>query len=160
MTKLSLIIYRFGHYVHSLKILPIRFLLNVLCRILEFIFIKIAHHSELHVRCKIGKNINFPHGLNGIVIHPNAVIGDNVTIYHQVTIGENTGSSRHINHAAPIIEDEVFVGVGAKILGNIRIGKGAKIGAGAVVLHDVPAYCTAVGVPARIIERKQILLIK
>lgn len=90
---------------------------------------------------------NLPHGLNGIVIHPTAQIGKNVTILQQVTIG-----TRHENVSA-VIGDGCFIGAGAKILGNITIGKNVSIGANAVVLCDVPDNCTAVGVPARIYEK-------
>lgn len=88
-----------------------------------------------------------PHGIKGIVIHPTAVIGENVTIMHQVTIG-----TRDIDESA-VIGDNVFIGAGAKILGKIKIGNGAKIGANAVVIKDVPENATVVGVPGRIIEK-------
>ena len=94
-----------------------------------------------------------PHGINGIIIHPSAVIGANVTIMHQVTIG-----SRDIDESA-VIGDDVFIGAGAKILGKIVIGNGAKIGANAVVIKDVPANATVVGVPGRIIENKKAMQI-
>lgn len=90
---------------------------------------------------------NLPHGIKGIIIHPTAKIGRNVTILHQVTIGV-----RDVNESA-VIGDNVFIGAGAKILGNIKIGNGAKIGANAVVIKDVPANATVVGVPGRIIEK-------
>lgn len=89
-----------------------------------------------------------PHGLNGIVIHPKSRIEKNVTIMHQVTIG--TLGTRGDNSAA-VIGDNVFIGAGAKILGNIHIGNNVKIGANAVVLQDVPDIATAVGVPAKVI---------
>lgn len=73
----------------------------------------------------------FPHGLYGIVVSHNAVIGENVIIYHQVTIGEGKGG-------APKIGNNVLIGAGAKIIGNIRVGNGAKIGAGCVVNRDIP----------------------
>lgn len=82
----------------------------------------------------------------GIVVHKDAVIGDDVHIDQGVTIGGNANEL-----GVPIIEDGVYLGAGAKILGPIRIGGGARIGANAVVLCDVPARATAVGVPARII---------
>ena len=74
---------------------------------------------------------NFPHGLYGIVVSHNAVIGKNVTIYHQVTIGEGKGG-------APSIGNDVMIGAGAKIIGNIKVGNGAKIGAGCVVRKNIP----------------------
>ena len=88
-----------------------------------------------------------PHGLKGIFIHGTAHIGKNVTIHQQVTIG-----SRDVNKGA-FIGDNVFIGAGAKILGDIRIGNNVKIGANAVVLSDIPDDCTVVGVPGKIVKR-------
>lgn len=84
----------------------------------------------------------------GIVVHKNAVIGDNVHIDQGVTIG---GNAKVVG--VPVIEDEVYIGAGAKILGPIRIGTGARVGANAVVLCDVPAHATAIGIPARIVAK-------
>lgn len=91
---------------------------------------------------------NFPHGLYGIIVSHNAVIGENVTIYHQVTIGEGAGG-------APIIGDNVLIGAGAKIIGGITIGNNVKIGAGCVVVDDVPDNATVVMQKARVIYRDQ-----
>lgn len=84
---------------------------------------------------------------NGVVIHPDAVIGPNCLIFQQVTIGSSDS-----NPGVPSIGGHVDIGCGAKLLGNITVGSHAKIGANAVVLCDVPAHATAVGVPARIIQ--------
>lgn len=81
---------------------------------------------------------------NGIVIAPGAVVGANCIIFQQVTLGTSDGGY-------PTLGDEVYVGAGAKILGPVLIGDGARIGANAVVVRDVPAGCTAIGVPARVI---------
>lgn len=89
-----------------------------------------------------------PHGLNGIIVSHNAVIGRNCTIFHQVTIGEGRGG-------APVIGDRVLIGAGAKIIGNVHIGDDAKIGAGCVVAQDVPAGATVVAEKARIIIRTE-----
>jgi serine O-acetyltransferase len=91
---------------------------------------------------KVGKNVYFGYNGLGIVLHPEATIGDRVLISHQVTIGGRKGKG------APVIEDDVKIGAGAKVLGNIRIGKGSLIGANAVVIKDVKAGSTAVGVPS------------
>ena len=91
-----------------------------------------------------------PHGMICVVIGRNATIGNNVTINQHVTIAEGNKLRK------TIIEDDVMIGAGAVILNNSHIGKGAKIGANAVVLHDVPDYATAVGNPARIIINKKI----
>ena len=106
---------------------------------------------EIHPGAKIGKNLFIDHGM-GVVIGETAEIGDNVTIFHGVTLGGIGGEKGEKRH--PTVEDDVLIGSGAKILGPLTIGKGAKIGANSVVLDDVPAYATAVGAPARIIIKK------
>ena len=106
---------------------------------------------EIHPEAVIGDNVFIDHG-NGVVIGQTAIVGNNVTIYQGVTLGA-TGKETGKRH--PTIEDNVFIGSGAKILGNITIGKNAKIGANAVVLKDVPANTTVVGVPAKIIKKKK-----
>ena len=106
---------------------------------------------EIHPGAKIGENLFIDHGM-GIVVGETAEIGDNVTIFHGVTLGGIGGDKGEKRH--PTIEDDVVIGAGAKILGPITIGRGAKIGANAVVLEDVPAYTTAVGIPAEIKYKK------
>jgi serine O-acetyltransferase len=107
---------------------------------------------EIHPGAKIGKNLFIDHGM-GVVIGETAIIGDNVTIYHDVTLGgvspkdSPKGSARH-----PQVGDEVIIGSGAQLLGALKIGKGAKIGSNAVVVTDVDAGAIMVGVPARKIE--------
>lgn len=100
---------------------------------------------EIHPGATIGRRLFIDHGM-GVVIGETAIIGDDVTLYQGVTLG-GTGKERGKRH--PTLEDGVIVGVGAKILGAVTIGAGAKIGAGAVTLRDVPPHTTAVGVPAR-----------
>lgn len=92
------------------------------------------------IACDLRSPILMPHPY-GIVIHRNAVIGSRVTVMHQVTIG----FSHPADPGAPMIEDNVFIGAGAKILGGVRIGRGATVGANAVVTIDVPSHCTVVG---------------
>lgn len=89
----------------------------------------------------------FPHGLNGIIVSPNAIIGERAYIYQQVTIGDDGRGE----YNAPVIGDNVVIGAGAKIIGKIRIGNNVKIGAGAIVVEDVPDNATVVGPKARII---------
>jgi serine O-acetyltransferase len=101
--------------------------------------------ADIPLNCKIGGGLLLPHP-NGIVIHPDAEIGPNCLLFHQVTIGQGAGG-------VPTLEGHVDVGAGAKIFGRLRIGKHAKIGANAVVLDDVPAGATAVGIPAKIVRR-------
>lgn len=90
---------------------------------------------------------HLPHGLNGIIISHNAIIGKNATIFHQVTIGEG-------KNGAPIIGDNVLIGAGAKIIGNIKIGNNVRIGAGCVVSCDIPDNCTVVLEKPRIIVKE------
>ena len=107
---------------------------------------------EIHPGAKIGKNLFIDHGM-GVVIGETAEIGNNVVMYHGVTLGAIGGEKGEKRH--PTVEDDVMIGAGAKILGPVRIGRGAKIGANAVVLDDVPPYCTAVGIPAKIVRKKK-----
>jgi serine O-acetyltransferase len=92
------------------------------------------------IYCRLRSPILMPHPY-GIVIHRNVVIGSRVTVMHQVTIGNQHPS----DPGAPVIEDNVCIGAGAKILGAVRIGHGATVGANAVVTRDVPSHCTVVG---------------
>lgn len=103
---------------------------------------------EIHPGAQIGLGLFIDHGF-GVVIGETSIIGDNVTLYQSVTLG-GTGKERGKRH--PTICDGVIVGVGAKILGAVTVGEGAKIGAGAVVLRDVPPHTTAVGVPAHAVR--------
>lgn len=106
---------------------------------------------DIHPGARIGGGLLLDHA-TGIVIGETAIIGDNVTILHNVTLG-GTGKLSGDRH--PKIRDGVFIGAGSKVLGNIVIGEGAKIGAGSVVLKDVPPKATSVGNPARLIGGKQ-----
>lgn len=89
-----------------------------------------------------------PHGLNGIIVSHNAVIGRNCTIFHQVTIGEGRGG-------APVIGDNVLIGAGAKIIGGVRIGDNVRIGAGCVVMQDIPDNTTVIPAVPQLIIRKE-----
>ena len=104
---------------------------------------------EIHPAARIGKGLMIDHGM-GVVIGETAEIGDGCTIFQGVTLG-GTGKEQGKRH--PTLHNNVFVGAGAKLLGNIEIGNNVKIGANAVVLCDVPESSTAVGIPARIIDK-------
>ncbi len=107
---------------------------------------------EIHPGAIVGRKLFIDHGM-GVVIGETAEIGENVTIYHGVTLGGVGGEKNTKRH--PTVEDDVIIGAGAKILGPITIGKGSRVGANAVVLKSIPPYSTAVGIPAKIVERKQ-----
>ena len=104
---------------------------------------------EIHPGATIGKGLFIDHG-HGIVIGETAVIGDNCTIYHQVTLG-GTGVQKHCKRH-PTVGDNVLIGAGAKLLGPITVGNNSMIGSGSVVLSDVPANSTVTGIKARVIK--------
>ena len=104
--------------------------------------------ADIHPAAKIGRGVFIDHA-TGVVIGETAVVGDDVSMLHSVTLG---GSGKEDGDRHPKIGDGVLISVGAKVLGNIRVGECAKIGGGSVVLTDVPAYSTAVGVPAKIVH--------
>lgn len=133
----ALLYYRISHYFYLKKHY---FIARYLCE-----KAKRKTGIEIHPGAVIGKDFFIDHGC-GVVIGETSVIGDNVMIYHGVTLGgvSNVHEKRH-----PTICDGVVIGCGAKVLGNIVIGRGAKIGANSVVLKDVDAYTTVVGIPAK-----------
>ena len=104
---------------------------------------------EIHPAARIGRRLIIDHGM-GVVIGETAEIGDDVYLYHQVTLG-GTSSERGKRH--PTVGNGVIIGAGAKVLGNILIGANARVGANAVVVQPVPAGVTVVGIPARPVER-------
>lgn len=104
---------------------------------------------EIHPGAEIGEGFFIDHG-NGVIIGETTIIGRNVTLYQGVTLG-GTGKEHGKRH--PTIEDNVMISAGAKILGSFTIGANSKIGAGSVVLHEVPPNSTVVGVPGRVVKR-------
>ncbi|MCL2187426.1 MAG: serine O-acetyltransferase [Defluviitaleaceae bacterium] len=107
---------------------------------------------EIHPGASIGKGVFIDHGM-GVVIGETCVIGNNVLIYHGVTLGA-TGKERRKQQRHPIVGNNVVIGAGATVLGPIVIGNYAKIGAGALVVKDVPEGATKISRPAKILERK------
>jgi serine O-acetyltransferase len=107
-------------------------------------FWSVVTGADIQLGARLGVGLSLPHP-NGVVIHRDAVIGVNCMLMQQVTLGQLAVDG------APRLGDAVYVGAGAKILGAVHVGDGAAVGANAVVLQDVPACSTAVGVPARII---------
>lgn len=102
---------------------------------------------DIHPAAELGRGILIDHG-TGVVIGETAVVGNDVSMLQGVTLG---GTGKETGDRHPKIHDAVLIGAGAKVLGNIHVGHGAKVGAGSVVLDDVPPYCTAAGVPARLV---------
>lgn len=134
--------YRIAHYLHERRFYFLARLISQWTRFRTGI--------EIHPGASIGRNFFIDHGM-GVVIGETTRIGDNVTLYQGVTLG-GTGKDETMRH--PILEDGVIVGAGAKVLGNIRVASGSKIGAGAIVIRDTSQDSTAVGQAARIIEKK------
>lgn len=143
-----MIFYRIAHVLYKRRFFFIARLLSQLGRFFTGI--------EIHPGAKIGKGLFIDHGM-GVVIGETTEIGDNVTIYHGVTLG-GTGKEKGKRH--PTIGNNVVIGTGAKVLGPITVGNSAKIGANTVVLADVPSNATAVGIPARILVRKPLSIIE
>lgn len=134
-------IYRISHMFWDIKLKTMARMLSNIARFFTGV--------DIHPAAKIGKNFVIDHG-SGVVIGETVIIGNNVLIYHQVTLGGTGNDSSVKRH--PTICDCVMIATGAKILGDVKIGVLAKVGANAVVLTDVPPGATAVGIPARIID--------
>lgn len=144
------LVYKFGNRtVYGAHPKPVRLLRMVLYKILDQFVVRALASASIPAQTRIGKDIGLVHSANGVMIHPGTVIGDDVTIFHQVTIGAKYGV-----HQYPRIGNGVTIGAGAKIIGDVTIGDYAKVGANAVVVKDVPDGATAVGNPARIIPPK------
>lgn len=135
----------FHRVAHLLWEADLRFLSRLISQISRFLT-----GIEIHPGAKIGKGFFIDHGM-GVVIGETTIIGNNVTIYQGVTLG-GTGKERGKRH--PSVDDDVVIGAEAVLLGPIYVGKGARIGAGSVVLRSLPPNCTAVGVPARVVRRE------
>ena len=136
--SMAIVCYRLMQWSRRHHLVPLEMLANRLGGIL--------------CNCFIGRGAEFGRGFvllhaDGVVINRLVRGGDNIYVEHQVTIGADRGTS-------PVLGNNIFIGAGAKILGPITIGDGARIGANAVVVKDVPAYATVVGVPARVVRQR------
>ena len=109
---------------------------------------------EIHPGAQIGKGFFIDHG-NGVIIGETTIIGDNVTLYQGVTLG---GTGKETGKRHPTIGNNVMISAGAKVLGSFTIGDNSKIGAGSVVLEQVPPNSTVVGVPGRVVKRNNVSL--
>ena len=137
----ALIFHRFSHWLYHLGLPFIPRFISHLGRFLTGI--------EIHPGANIGKGVFIDHGM-GVVIGETAILGDYCLIYQGVTLG---GTGKEIGKRHPTLGENVVVGAGAKVLGNILIGNNVRIGAGSVVLRDVPSECTVVGIPGRAVHR-------
>jgi len=108
-----------------------------------------AFDVDIHPAARIGKGVLIDHG-TGVVIGETAVVGDNVSMLHEVTLG---GTGKESGDRHPKVGNGVLIGAGAKILGNIRIGEGSKVAAGSIVLNEVPPHSTVAGIPARVVGK-------
>lgn len=138
----ALIYYRFSHFFYRIHLF---FLARAISQ-----FARLTTGIEIHPGARIGKRFFIDHGM-GVVIGETTIIGDDVLLYQGVTLG-GTGIVKGKRH--PTIGNNVVVGAGAKVLGNINIGDNSYIGANAVVIKDVPADSTVVGVPGRITKQE------
>lgn len=134
--------HRFAHQLHGMGLVFLARFVSQWARWLTGI--------EIHPAAKIGKGLFIDHGM-GVVIGETSVLGDNVTLFQGVTLG-GTGKEKGKRH--PTLGNDVVVGAGAKVLGNITLGDHVSVGANAVVLNDVPANSTVVGVPGRVARRE------
>jgi serine O-acetyltransferase len=137
----ALFLYRLAHYLHQLKLAFIPRLISHIARFFTGI--------EIHPGAAIGHGVFIDHGM-GVVIGETAIVGNYALIYQGVTLG---GTGKESGKRHPTLGENVVVGAGAKVLGNIEIGSNVRIGAGSVVLRNVPSDCTVVGVPGRIVYR-------
>ena len=137
----ALIAHRFAHRLYKWHIVLIPRIISYITRIITGI--------EIHPGARIGRRCFIDHG-EGIVIGETTIVGDDVLIYQQVTLG---GTGKESGKRHPTIGNNVILGAGAKVLGNITIGDFVRVGAGSVVIEDVPENSTVVGVPGRIVHR-------
>lgn len=136
--SMAIVFYRIMQWARRYHLAPLEFLANRL--------------NGIFCNCYIGRGAEFGSGFvllhaDGVVINRLVRGGSNIYIEHQVTIGADRGTS-------PQLGNDIFIGAGAKVLGSITIGDGARVGANAVVVRDVPAYATVVGVPAKVVRQR------
>ncbi len=141
----ALIMHRIAHKLNYWKIPLIPRMISTVSRFLTGI--------EIHPNARIGRKFFIDHGM-GVVIGATTIIGDDVLLYQGVTLG-GTGKEHGKRH--PTLGNNIVVGSGAKILGNITIGSNSRIGAGSVVIDDVPENSTVVGIPGRIVHQKLLI---
>ncbi len=137
----ALLLHRLAHRLYNFKLPFVPRLISHIARFLTGI--------EIHPGAQMGQGVFIDHGM-GVVIGETAIIGDYALIYQGVTLG---GTGKETGKRHPTLGENVVVGAGAKVLGNLEIGNNVRIGAGSVVLRDVPSDCTVVGIPGRVVFR-------
>ena len=137
----ALLLHRFAHWLFLMKMPLIPRLISHISRFITGI--------EIHPGAQIGQGVFIDHGM-GVVIGETAIVGDSSLIYQGVTLG---GTGKETGKRHPTLGENVVVGAGAKVLGNLQIGDNVRIGAGSVVLRNVPSDCTVVGIPGRVVHR-------
>jgi serine O-acetyltransferase len=135
-----IVLYRIAHWLKKMHI-PV---LPTLCYLLNRLIFSVVLPPET----RVGKQVKFAYLGLGTVVHRNAVIGNNVYVGPGVTIGGRSGYA-----VLPVIEDDVFIGAGARVLGPLTVGRNSVVGANAVVVADVPANSVVAGIPAKVIKR-------
>lgn len=138
----AVILHRIAHFLYRQRLFVLARLVSTFSRFITSI--------EIHPGARIGKRLFIDHGL-GVVIGETAEIGDDVLLYQGVTIG---GTGNECGKRHPTLGNRVVVGTGASVLGNIRLGDDVRVGAGAVVVHSVPASSTVVGIPGRVVRTR------
>lgn len=138
----AIILHRIAHALHGWGFITLARLISHFNRFLTSI--------EIHPGARIGSGFFIDHG-TGVVIGETSVIGDNVTLFQGVTLG-GTGKTREKRH--PTLEDNVVVGAGAEVLGDITLGEGSRVGSGSVVVNSIPPNSTVVGIPGRVVKRE------
>ncbi|WKK71714.1 serine acetyltransferase [Rathayibacter oskolensis] len=140
--RLTVLIFRFGQYATaSRRRVPHR----IAFRTADLLWTRVIVGAELPPSAIVGPGLRLPHWGRGVILHPRTVIGRNAFIYHGVTIGESKGGT-------PVIGDDVYIGARATVVGAVRVGDGVRIGAGTVVVRDLPDNTTAVGGSTRIVR--------
>ena len=140
----AIISYRFAHRLYKWHVPLIPRMISYLTRIITGI--------EIHPAAQIGRRFFIDHG-EGVVIGETTIIGDDVLIYQQVTLG---GTGKDTGKRHPTVGNHVIIGAGAKVLGDIIVADHVRIGAGSVVIEDVPSHSTVVGIPGRIVQRAEV----
>jgi len=138
----ALLLHRFAHKLYKKEIPLLPRIISNISRIITGV--------EIHPGAQIGKQFFIDHGM-GVVIGETTIIGDNVLVYQGVTLG---GTGKETGKRHPTLKNDIVVGSGAKILGNITIGNNVRVGAGSVVIEDVPDDSTVVGIPGRVVVHK------